>query len=385
MLGKLNKEDCCGCRACVQKCPKHCISMIEDDEGFSYPIIDKILCINCGMCEKVCPYMNQNSKREPIQILAGKNNDEQIRRRSSSGGIFTALAQYVLSVGGLIFGAKFNDEWEVVHDYTNKIEDLDFFRRSKYVQSNICDTFLKVEEFLKLGKLVLFTGTPCQIHGLNKFLRKEYENLITMDFICHGVPSPKVWRMYLEQLEGLDKKCITSISFRDKTEGWRKFSLKINVTNQEGKNGNSFLRESLLSNAYLKGFLANLYLRPSCHHCSSRNLRSGSDITIGDFWGEINTKKEFLDDKGASVILLNSEKGRVLFKSIKENIYTEELDYDTVLKSNPSLESSCKVSKLKVKFYEELNKNRIDETISKLLKPSLLISLKQYIKKSLYK
>ena len=203
MINIIDKKNCCGCNACVQHCPKSCVTMQEDEEGFLYPIVDQEACIDCGLCEKVCPVLNQGEERKPLQVYAANNPNEEIRMQSSSGGVFTLLAETIIQEGGVVFGARFNDDWEVIHDYTETKEELAAFRGSKYVQSRIGDSYCQAEQFLKKGRKVLFTGTPCQIAGLNLFLRKEYGNLLTVDFICHGVPSPGVWKSYLEELIAL--------------------------------------------------------------------------------------------------------------------------------------------------------------------------------------
>ena len=204
MIKILDKKDCCGCNACVQKCPKHCITMKEDKEGFLYPNVDENVCIDCHICEKVCPVLNQNMERMPLNVYVGKNPNEEIRIKSSSGGLFTMLAEQVIDDIGVVFGATFNEKWTVVHDYVETKEGLAKFRGSKYVQSNIGNSFKKAMDFLNEGRKVLFSGTPCQIAGLKNYLRKDYDNLITVDFICHGVPSPGVFRTYLQ--EEIDKK-----------------------------------------------------------------------------------------------------------------------------------------------------------------------------------
>ncbi len=198
MIEIKEKYNCCGCSACVQICPKQCISLSADNEGFLYPQVDTAVCINCGLCEKVCPVINQNEPRMPLEVYAAKNTDEEIRLKSSSGGIFTLLAEHIISEGGVVFGARFNENWEVVHDYTETVEGLESFRGSKYVQSIIGENFKKAKFFLDEGRNVLFSGTPCQVAGLKKFLRKEYENLLTVEVVCHGVPSPMVWHDYLD-------------------------------------------------------------------------------------------------------------------------------------------------------------------------------------------
>ena len=199
MINIQDKKDCCGCAACVQRCPKQCISLQEDSEGFLYPMVDASLCIDCGLCEKVCPIIHQADQRTPLGVYAAKNPDEAVRMQSSSGGVFTMLAERVLAEGGVVFGARWDERWEVVHDYVETAEGLAQFRGSKYVQSKIGRTFQQTESFLKQGRQVLFSGTPCQIAGLKNYLRKEYDNLLAVDFICHGVPSPGVFRTYLQE------------------------------------------------------------------------------------------------------------------------------------------------------------------------------------------
>jgi coenzyme F420-reducing hydrogenase beta subunit len=207
MIHLTEKTDCCGCNACVQSCPKDCITMQEDNEGFLYPAIDLETCIDCSLCEKVCPEIHQKEVRKPLQVYAAKNRNEEVRLQSSSGGIFTLLAEKIIEEHGVVFGARFDENWAVIHDYTETIEGLASFRGSKYVQSRIGETFSQAKQFLKSGRKVLFSGSPCQIAGLKLFLKKDYENLLTIDFVCHGVPSPKVWRKYIMQLSDsqLDK------------------------------------------------------------------------------------------------------------------------------------------------------------------------------------
>ena len=232
MIKIIQKEQCCGCSACLHICPKHSISFREDKEGFLYPQVDTATCIDCGLCEKVCPVLNQGEERMPLKVYAAKHADDEIRMKSSSGGIFTLLADQIIDKGGVVFGARFNENWEVVHDYTETKEGLAPFRGSKYVQSNIGNSYKQVEEFLKTGREVMFTGTPCQVAGLKKFLRIDYENLLTVDFVCHGVPSPMVWRKYLaeEIVRQGNNPVVTGVNFRDKSTGWKKFSFVLNFS-----------------------------------------------------------------------------------------------------------------------------------------------------------
>lgn len=197
MISIKDKKACCGCGACVQRCPKQCITLHEDSEGFLYPVADASVCINCGLCEKVCPVINQHTAHEPLQTFAAKNPNEAVRAASSSGGVFTMLAESVIKSGGVVFGAAFDQQWKVVHTCATTIEGLQKFRGSKYLQSQTNNTFREAETYLRQGRQVLYSGTPCQVAGLKKYLRKDYDNLLTLDFICHGVPSPGVFRTYL--------------------------------------------------------------------------------------------------------------------------------------------------------------------------------------------
>lgn len=348
MIKITDKQDCCGCSACAQRCPKKCISMIEDEEGFLYPKVDTANCIDCHLCEKVCPVINQVEPRTPQNVYAAKNPNEIIRMNSSSGGIFTILAEQIIKSEGVVFGACWDNEWNVKHDCVDNISDLQRFRSSKYLQSVIGDAYLKTEQFLKTGRKVMFTGTPCQIAGLKHFLRKEYDNLLAVEIICHSVPSPGVWQQYLTtRLHTLkwNKSDIRKISFRDKKTGWKTYSFVI-----ENKDGNSFIELSS-KNAFMRGFLADLYTRPSCHACPAKQLKSGSDITLGDFWGIESLMPEIDDDKGVSAIIVNSDKGKQVLHNI--NVELHEVLYDELTTRNPALVKSFPKTPKRTEFFKE--------------------------------
>lgn len=379
MIQLQQKSDCCGCNACTQICPKQCISMKEDTEGFLYPHINKEICIDCNLCEKVCPVIHQGTPRTTDKVYAAKNKNENIRLQSSSGGVFTLLAEEVIAKGGVVFGAKFNEEWEVVHDFTETQEGLAGFRGSKYVQSHIRDNFKKAQDFLKQDRIVLFSGTPCQIAGLKNFLRKEYNNLITVDFICHGVPSPQIWNRYLTEtcekivktgeknsvsssLLGREiKPYIEAISFRNKILGWKKFSffLKLNSTILQGEKNTEGLLEPLGKNIYLKGFTRNLYLRPSCHHCPAKSFKSQSDYTLADFWGIQKFYPQFNDDKGVSVLFVHREKD--IFPYDKCDIIKSSIQ--EVLDQNPALIKSSSPKDNRAIFFKKIDKKHITPLI----------------------
>lgn len=400
MINITDKHNCCGCSACVERCPKLCITMFEDEEGFLYPKVDEGKCIDCGLCEKVCPVINQLESSKPIEVFAAKNSNEDVRMQSSSGGIFTILAERTIANDGVVFGAKFDDDWNVVHDYADTIEGTTAFRGSKYVQSKIGDNYKKAEEFLKEGREVLFTGTPCQIAGLHRFFRKNYEKLITVDVVCHGVPSPLVWQDYLKSIicsQGVvekrtvssslnEKPVITGVFFRDKATGWKKYGFKIYATSviKEDKNtdlksvnANDFvlLHETLDKNTFMQGFLKDLYLRPSCYACPAKAGKSESDITIADFWGIANYYPDLDDDKGCGLILINTEKGRLLYDSLKKQEI--KVEYSQALAGNPAIEYSAIEPKQRKEFWNRYKIEGISCILSicTTMQPSIIARL----------
>jgi len=327
MIKIFNKHNCCGCNACVQKCSKQCISMCEDEEGFLYPHVDSRLCIDCHLCEKVCPCLNQELRKEPIACYAAMNTNELIRKQSSSGGIFTPIAESVIADGGVVFGARFDENWQVVHACVETSEELAAFRGSKYVQSKIGDTFKQAEVFLKKGRKVLFSGTPCQISGMHHFLRNSYNNLLTVEVVCHGVPSPKIWREYLQSLQYSN---IGSISHKDKISGWRNYSFTIKDHNE-----NIILTERAGHNKYLMAFGRNLTLRPSCFNCPAKEGKSKADITLADYWGIEKLYPQLDDNKGISFICVNTEQGRTIMEQLDIQIkvadYQQTIPYNTCI------------------------------------------------------
>lgn len=327
MLTFTDKSQCCGCTACASICPKQCIQMIEDKEGFLYPQINHSVCVDCGLCEKVCPVLHPVLAKEKPVVFAALNNNSEVRMQSSSGGIFTLLAEQTIKNGGVVFGACFDKEWKVVHRYTATLEGLSVFRGSKYVQSDMGTSFQDAKCFLDQGREVLFSGTPCQIAGLRNYLRKSYSTLLTVEVACHGVPSPKVWSTYL-----LDKKNISYINFRAKSKGWKGYYvvLEYNGQKEEVPYG---------ENSYMRVFLSNLSLRPSCYACSAKLGNSQSDVTIADFWGVDKIAPEIDDDKGCSLIIIHNSKILQLLKALNCQLYPQTLDI--ALKYNRSIVKSC--------------------------------------------
>lgn len=339
MIRISDKKDCCGCAACVQRCPKYCISLEEDTEGFLYPKVDTKNCINCGLCEKVCPWQNRLERKPLMKVLAVKNHNEVERMASSSGGVFIALAKEVLSKGGVVFGAAFDENWEVRHTYAETLEAVKPMMGSKYLQSRIENSYQDAEEFLKEGRHVLFTGTPCQIAGLHRFLRKEYPNLLSVDILCHGVPSPGVWRRYLHEEFDIPSKgdisarksdpskpIITDIEFRDKTmHGWRDFCFIVRGNTSRSGTMSVLLSDTHNENPFMRGFLSDVYLRPSCYQCKCKNGISHSDLTIADYWAIDLSMPDFNDDKGIGLVLVNTEKGKDVFDRLDMEIRSSNL------------------------------------------------------------
>lgn len=331
---KLDKN-CCGCEACVNICPKQCIEMQAKSDGFLYPIVDKEKCINCHLCELVCPELKRHKAKHPIKCYAARSNSKNILSKSSSGGIFSELALSIINSGGVVFGARFNSEWELIHDYTDRTDNLDQFRGSKYVQSRINHSYKEVKNFLINNRKVLFCGTPCQIAGLKNYLRKEYDNLILVDLICHGVPSPLIFRNYLDEIINENDCSIKNILFRDKHYGWKNFSFTIESKSNSSHN-DIIMRHPIMtdSDIFMKLFLNNYILRPSCYTCKFKQNKSGADISLGDLWG-VSKFNIMDDDLGISLILLQTNKGISEFSKL--NIFSKELRYNDILGSNPAI------------------------------------------------
>lgn len=411
MINIQNKQDCCGCSACVQRCPKQCISLHEDEEGFLYPKVNLDTCVDCGLCEKVCPVIHQAEERIPLEVFAAKNPNEQIRMASSSGGVFTQLAEQTIEAGGVVFGVKWNEHFEAVHAYTESKEGLAAFRGSKYVQSRVGATFKQAENFLKEGRQVLYSGTPCQIAALKLFLRKDYENLLAVDFICHGTPSPGVFRWYLSEeiakeaarqsgekiqfrsslpIPSIAKAdvlareqgfAIEDIRFRDKRVGWKKYSFVLSlkslskVTTAGEKNSVS-LSYTLDKHAFMRGFLKDLYLRPSCHACPAKSGKSGADITLGDYWGIQSLMPELDDDRGVSALTVNTEKGKQALHATTAEMH--EAPYEDLCAKNRALVHSCHIPANRSRFFVPSTES-FYQRIQTLCRISLKVRLKRNI------
>lgn len=356
----IDKEKCTGCMACKNACPRNAIEIHENDEGFLYPKINKDYCVNCNICKKVCPVENKLEENEnEIEVYACKNKDDEIRLKSSSGGVFSLIANYILEQKGIVFGATFNEKFEVIHDWIENQNELDKFRCSKYLQSKIGNSYTKVKEFLKEGRKVLFTGTPCQIEGLLGYLGKDYENLYTQDIICHGVPSPKVWKKYLEYKEKINNETIKKINFRRKDiSGWNNYKVNFKYETFEEN-------EDVNDNFYMNIFLKNIVLRNTCYDCNFKKEKRLSDITVADFWGIEKVNDEIYDEKGISAVLINSEKGKILFENIKNDLIISKESIEDIKKYNPSFIKSSYYNEKRDAFFEDLNSKDFEEILRK--------------------
>lgn len=300
------RADCSGCEACANACPRNAITMRRDAEGFAYPTINRELCIGCGKCDAVCPALNFAKKIPDAlpKVFAAVNPDEKIRRHSSSGGVFSALSELVLRGGGVVFGAAFDEIFHVKHTAVETLDELEKLRGSKYVQSQIGDVYRQVKTALK-SRQVLFSGTPCQCAGLKSFLGKDHENLLTVEIICHGTPSPMLWENYIGELGYAHE--IRHVNFRSKRKGWTTSHLEINFADQ------GYYLRPVGQDIYGKLFLNSLSERPSCHACKFRFPNGKSDLTIGDAWGVIKFAPEMFDNRGTSIVFVHTAKGNDFF------------------------------------------------------------------------
>jgi coenzyme F420-reducing hydrogenase beta subunit len=368
------KKDCVGCYACANICPVNCIFMIKDEEGFWYPKVDYDKCIKCDKCITVCPIINHETVKNDPVAYACINKNESVRLESSSGGLFIVIAEQIIENGGVVFGAGFNENFEVVHSYVENKEELERFRGSKYVQSKIGDTYKQASDILESRREVLFTGTPCQIGGLKAFLGKSYDNLFYVDIICHGVPSPEVWKKYIKYREEKAGSSTQRIAFRCKDEGWKQYSVSFLFKN------NTEYRQNFRQDLYMRAFLKNVCLRHSCYECKFKTLHRQSDITLADFWGIQNILPEMDDNKGTSLIFVNSTTGRVMLEQIKDKILCEEVDINEAVKYNSAAIKSVKYNPKRKHFFNEINNEYFDRLVKKYCTDKLSVRVKRRAK-----
>ncbi|MDD3415814.1 MAG: Coenzyme F420 hydrogenase/dehydrogenase, beta subunit C-terminal domain [Lachnospiraceae bacterium] len=366
------REKCSGCTACSQICPKQCIIMKEDEEGFVYPKVDESTCINCGKCKLVCPIMHFPNGAEPIEVLAVKNHDEKVRSSSSSGGVFYELAKQFVS-GGLVCGCALDNKMVARHILVDNEEDLVKLKSSKYVQSDMENIMSEVKNKLIEGKRVLFSGTPCQVAGLKNYLEKDYENLFLIDVLCHGVPSPKLFRQYLELLNKKFGGSPVSVNFRNKQRGWKRLYMEVRFDN--GK------RHYIYSgyDRYEGLFLNNMSLRPACYECRFTKTERNGDITLGDFWGIGKEYPEWDDDKGISLVMINTSKGANAFRLITDKFEYKEESCEVAKMGQKTLYAPTEKNPNREDFYEVLTKQGCEAALKKYTKVPSVVTRAYYL------
>lgn len=370
-------HDCVGCGACASVCNKGCITMGADKEGFLYSEVNTDICVECGRCERICPVLHPVDSDAPLAYMAARTKDNDVRRNSSSGGLFYELAKPVIINGGTVWGARFNERYEVLHDKVRLLNELRILMGSKYVQSDIRHVYGEVKADLELGREVLFSGTPCQIVALKNFLPKNYDNLYTVDIACHGVPSPLVWQAYLQNLA--KGKRIDYVSFREKIPGWESYSVCYRIGGESKRN----LR---VNDPYMCGYLEGFYTRPVCHHCPIKPNHYASDLSIADFWGINRVDSTMSDDRGTSLVAVRTKKGEELLS--RANVEKKEYLYQQILPYNQSFTHISTPSPMRDTFWADVQKYGVGPMVlkyGKRLRPSWDIRLKMWIYNKLHK
>lgn len=347
---------CTGCGACAAACSQRCISMQPDAEGFPNPAIHTASCKECSACRRVCPVSQPQQfppmavwGNVPLQVLAAWHLDKGVRRSSSSGGVFTALSEGVLAQGGAVVGAAFDSRFAVRHVMVEDLEGLRQLRGSKYVQSEVAPDLLRcIKAQLEQGRLLLFSGTPCQVAGLRSFLGKRYDNLLCCDLVCHGVPSPLLWARYLQYAQGKFGQLV-GMAQRDKAKGWKSFGVRLELQ------GGATRRLAMMEDPYMSAFLRNYSLRRSCYACRFTSTTRAGDITLADFWGVGKKYPEFdPDDGGTSLLLVCSETGRKWLDASAARLFVGVADLDTAVAGNHILARPSDLPLERETFYREL-------------------------------
>lgn len=361
MIDKIGNR-CTGCEACANICPKGCIAMVEGAEGFLFPRIDSAKCIGCDLCEKACPVLSPipiHKTAEDVNVYALIHQDEEIRSHSSSGGAFSAIAEYVLEQGGVVFGAAFDENFDVRHICVDDPADMHKLRGSKYVQSRIGDTYQQAKEKLQQGRLVFFTGTACQTSGLLGYLGRDYDNLITQDLICHGVPSPLAWRKYIELYQQRAKSNVEHIFFRDKKYGWHNWHVHFRF-----RNGDDYWQDQQ-GDMMVSAFLTGSCSRKSCYDCPFKQKYRLADFTLADYWGIEKIAPELDDDKGISSVYANSPKARKILDAISDRVFLREMDLETAVAHNLAMVESEQLKRDRDGFLRDLRRRPFDMVYGK--------------------
>lgn len=373
---------CSGCTACASLCPVQCITMQKDKMGFAYPRIDTSRCVDCGACERACPGLKKTSaENNPmLKTYAAQASSDDVRRDSSSGGLFTLIARYILSQNGVVYGAAFDGTYHSVkHVAVEDEKELYKLQGSKYLQSDLQEAFAAVKQYLEQERTVLFSGTPCQIAGLRSFLTKEYDHLYLLDIVCHGAPAPAVWDEYLTFLEKTYNGKANKVSFRDKRRGWHDYVLSIAF---EG--GKEYVKDRT-EDLYVRGFLHDYYLRPSCYDCNYKGENRPSDITLGDLWGASSICPELDDNKGTSLVMVSSEKGGRLFESLASDIQYQSIDLRQCVIHNPAIVSSCDHNPKSAAFERLFQTKPINRLLNRFCSNTLWRKVMRKVKRILYR
>lgn len=353
-----DRKECVGCTACMNVCKTKCIEMKTDANGFGYPeVVHPLNCVECGMCEKVCPVLKERDAVNDFPVVyAALSKNESVRMESSSGGVFTELAKRIISQNGIVYGAAYDEQFVVHHYSVDNVNALQKLRGAKYSESNLGSTFQEILKRLQQGQFVLFTGTPCQVAGLKSFVRKDFGNLFCIDFVCHGVPSPVAWQSYIEYRakEDCNGELPCNINLRSKNTGWSNYQYSNVFEYENGKQHTALSSQSL----FMKLFVNDYISRPSCENCKFKGYSRVSDITLGDFWGIWDIDPEMDDNKGTSVVLLQSEKGKRLWEEIKNKIKYKQVTLEQASQYNPSM---LLASKAKQNREEVLERIRIGQ------------------------
>ena len=361
-------KNCTGCSACRDLCPQQAIEMRENEEGFLFPTVDESMCCQCGVCLKICPVETviPVKKIEPLAVYAAWTKDRELLRLSSSGGVFSEIARGVLNQGGVVFGAAYDAAMVVRQVGVEAWDDLEKLRGSKYVQSNVGDSFRQAKDYLDAGRYVLYSGTPCQIAGLYAVVGKSYGNLLTCGLICHGAPSPKVFRMYLDTLKQRYHSKVTGFVFRNKRNGWKYPTVRIEL--EKGK----IINESNLDNHYNLGFLKNIFLRTSCYQCPTKTGEMVADIMIGDFWELIRYQPKLINYKGTSAILIKTHRGRKAIEACCNRMELHECPFD-YLQHDSNLRK-CAIAKAdRSAFFADLDQLSFTELTKQYIKPRSVV------------
>lgn len=372
-------ELCTGCAACANACPKRCIQMAADTEGFLRPVVDAAQCVDCGACQRACPILHPVTCDNKTVAYAAIHKDEGIRMESTSGGVFSLLCQWIFDRGGIVFGAAYADDFSVEHRCVRSMDELAILRTAKYAQSRIGNSFQAVKQYLNDGQWVLFSGTPCQVGGLRDFLGKEYERLVLVDLVCHGVPSPAVWSQYIDYRSKMDASgaAPTTINLRSKETGWPGYSAYFGYEN------GAHYSAKCTEDPFLRCFVGNLCLRPSCYECRFKGISRASDFTLGDYWGVWSQLPDYNDGKGTSIVLIHSEKGRKIWPELEGQMRLQQVDAAHCMDENESALVSAVLSENRTEFmmryasedFQMLVQEFLPQTAEKITWQSVLRSI----------